>query len=722
MAVADNLIAVYDINMQGNADNAFRERINDVLTTATGSPALENDRIFTGMDFDGSTQWVEITTMPAGVANVCDGDHTLSVCFKADNAAPTDYQVIFGLHSSSSNKRAGITLELGNSQVLSAQDNAAAGSDVYLDGGPGSEVGGDGTWHVATHRRSGNVISLWLDGVKIDEQTVTLGTFGVVDRITIGRQGGAANRWPFDGKVKWAMIWDAAKSDADVQVLHTQLNPSIPDGDGDYAFDTAGATLHYAPAGAEAGDQIIMRITDGDGNLIPTKADINPTVLPTTIDVWAWDVSALTLLERLDQTLILGTNAVQDTFTDANGTLITAHTPDVDELSAGWELAKEYPTASTPVDGVEIQSNQLQINDKERGAQIDGITNDADFGFDLVVADQLERLYVHLLKEDDENFVRLGIRTDTGDLVLDQRHNGVVQGVITNGTGSFTFGVGTYAIRVVTMDESIDVYVNDTLVISGAVPIRPISTSASKVGVFSATRTDSYPINIDNFFLNSEFASVSRSLSFDKASYAPGESIVVTITGDPLDSAVNSATVNGVSESISSASTTGVTIQAPPETDFRGGGDHEGTRFYENIDVEVGDGTDFVSGTIQIVPSVPANFGSAGPVESLVYPPTGLIELDDVYIRVLSGAGTANPETASFDASELSSIEVLGFSIASGLWLPVRTVNGLNPFANKIHVMKDEDVQNITIEVMVGSKQQVQAIYVMANGSKHRVY
>ena len=67
---------------------------------------------------------------------------------------------------------------------------------------------------------------------------------------------------------------------------------------------------------------------------------------------------------------------------------------------------------------------------------------------------------------------------------------------------------------------------------------------------------------------------------------------------------------------------------------------------------------------------MPVNFGTAG--SSPVYPPVGLDIGDDVYVDVVSGAGTADPEDVDFSASTSSVVRFRAFDENSGLWLAYR--------------------------------------------------
>ena len=60
------------------------------------------------------------------------------------------------------------------------------------------------------------------------------------------------------------------------------------------------------------------------------------------------------------------------------------------------------------------------------------------------------------------------------------------------------------------------------------------------------------------------------------------------------------------------------------------------------------------------------------------YPPSGAQENDDVYIHVVSGAGTPTAKTFDFVESEPSSFRVHVFNLASASWLAVNDVNFAN--------------------------------------------
>lgn len=671
MALTDNLKWQIDVNTRGRTDDEFYDHVTGALLTKSSAPTVDTSQLFGAMDLDGTDDHFT-QSFPAGLsATFLDSDFTIAVRFLVDpDVAAIKKPLLIG--NSAGTQRCDIGVGDTNDLIGGAFDTPS-GTDEFETSAVDA---GDGKAHVVVWRRSGNNFTLWIDGVKTNDVTTAVGTMGTMNQINVGRRGGTSGtQWHFPGLIFWAAIWSDDISDGDLATLHTSINPFLTEEDGDYVFGTAGSTLHFAPAGAGAGDQIIMETTAGAGALIPTLADVQPTTMPMTFNVWAWDVSALTLLSRPDITVFLGQNRVVDAFTDTNGTALPSHTPDVDDFGGGWAYAAENDTLSTPSSGVTIESNNLRISSGGAGAVID--TDDVNMQIDAtIVVDASTNIHtIQFAWQDSANRLSLKITADTGVFQLNQRHIGAAFPNFGNGTFDLS-ALGEFAVTIVFEDGAVDVYCDGTQVITGAVPPRAVATTATKAGLFSIDQAGSYPVEYGSFSANAE-AAAERSLTVSDSTLTPGQTATFTLVGTNYGATIDDVTFAGVAETPANADVNSFDLTAPAQAEYVAGGDHEGTGWYRNVPV-ISETDAEVS--VQIVAPIPANFGVLGALELAEYAPEGLIEGDEVYAVIDGGAGTFFPETCSFlVTSGPLSATIYGYSVSSGAWVAPRSVSDLSP-------------------------------------------
>lgn len=214
----------WDVNTRGRSDNAFREWVNGVTETLSGGTSLDTSNDYDGINFNGTTGYCRCA-IPAGLSTTfADSAYTMAARVKLDTVNPT-WTSFFGAYASAS---AGIRIHLlseaGNGDALGGHV-PTSGTAVYLDGTT-TEID-NGAEHVLVQRKDGNVYSLWVNGTKIDEQTVAAATIGALDRITFGVSDKSAQEWWLDGTVKWAAIWDEARTDAQIGALDDSQNPFV---------------------------------------------------------------------------------------------------------------------------------------------------------------------------------------------------------------------------------------------------------------------------------------------------------------------------------------------------------------------------------------------------------------------------------------------------------------------------------------------------------------
>ncbi len=517
MAITDNLKWQIDVNSRDRADNEFYNHVAGALMTKNSSPAVNTDQLFGAMDLDGVDDYFT-QSFPAGLsATFLDSDFTIAVRFLLDTPDSLVIKKMLGIGNSGSTARCDIGITDTTDDYIAGGFDTPSGTDEFETS---TVNAGDGKAHVAVWRRSGNNFTLWIDGVKTIDVTTAVGTMGSMNQINVGRRGGtAANQWYFPGKIYWAAIWDNDISDGDLATLHTSINPFLTEEDGDYFFGTAGSSLHFPPTGAGSGDQIIMQLTAGTALLVPTQADIVPEVMPATFSVWAWDVSTLTLLSRPDITVYIGQNRIVDTFTDTDGTALPDHTPDIDESTLGWAYAAENDTVAVPSSGVTIEGNKLRISAGGAGIVIETESTNQQVRVDIDVDATTQIHTIQFNWQDSANRLSLKINAADGTFQLNQRHLGVAYPGFASGTYDLS-ALGLFTIDIASVDGAIDVYCEDTQVITAAVPPRALATTATKVGLFSINQSGTYPIEFENFAANAEVPA-EITVQTSRESYSP---------------------------------------------------------------------------------------------------------------------------------------------------------------------------------------------------------
>ncbi len=109
-------------------------------------------------------------------------------------------------------------------------------------------------------------------------------------------------------------------------------------------------------------------------------------------------------------------------------------------------------------------------------------------------------------------------------------------------------------------------------------------------------------------------------------------------------------------------------VQIPHIDDFDPAGIHIGTRWNTEQEWILTDGTDTATSTEQIAPPDADAFGSvgAGPYE---HAPDGVTPGDDVYMHLLTGAGTFTPEAFGFAPTSNSTFRSMAYNVTDSEWL-----------------------------------------------------
>ena len=155
---------------------------------------------------------------------------------------------------------------------------------------------------------------------------------------------------------------------------------------------------------------------------------------------------------------------VRDTFTDSDGTVLTAHAPDVDRVGGGW-VAAAGRSIDTPNAGT-VESNAFEFGaDNFSGPVIEtseaDVRVEADVTFPAAATTIFEK-FIRYLQDGDEWLVQA--REDNNDMRIRDRQS---DSAVTRATGAFTFSESVlYRIKVVAQGQIITAYVDGVEVVS----------------------------------------------------------------------------------------------------------------------------------------------------------------------------------------------------------------------------------------------------------------
>ncbi len=156
-----------------------------------------------------------------------------------------------------------------------------------------------------------------------------------------------------------------------------------------------------------------------------------------------------------------------DTFTGADATALESHTPDIDTVGGGWQLAG-YRTTDTPGGDGEILSNQLSLGTTNQGYVIDIGAADFDLSVDWYVAVGVDNRNLIVFRYNaNGDMLYFQMREPQADWTLGQ----IVGDTITSlHTSAYTWTEGaTYTIRITASGNTITVYIQDALIVSDTI-------------------------------------------------------------------------------------------------------------------------------------------------------------------------------------------------------------------------------------------------------------
>lgn len=221
--------AQWDVNVDGRTDDDLYERVNGTVESSTGAPAVDTAGTYDSLDYNGTNEYTNITTFPAGLSSTfVDSDYTIAVRFKIGNASPTDFESIFGVFKSGDgNDRIHIVLNTSTGAILGAHAGGTGGSSIFLSSGQTRTTSQE---VVVVQRCDATDCSLWVDGTEYDTDSSTRPTMGAYDIVGFAaRLDGdlGSQPWYYEGHIYWAAVWEEALSDSEIQELDDAENPFV---------------------------------------------------------------------------------------------------------------------------------------------------------------------------------------------------------------------------------------------------------------------------------------------------------------------------------------------------------------------------------------------------------------------------------------------------------------------------------------------------------------
>ncbi len=176
---------------------------------AAGPTGDAND----AFDFNGSTR----VHAPTAAARIT-GDVSFSM-WVYNERNHTSWQTLLTVEGGAETEATNILYSLyltSTNSYLSFYSESGAGVDADLTT---TEAVALNTWTHLAVRRVSNVVSIWKDGVKVDEATLTAPTGGSSSNVNLGAN--ASNGSTFDGRIADVKIFDSALTNDEMASLYT---------------------------------------------------------------------------------------------------------------------------------------------------------------------------------------------------------------------------------------------------------------------------------------------------------------------------------------------------------------------------------------------------------------------------------------------------------------------------------------------------------------------
>lgn len=361
---------------------------------------------------------------------------------------------------------------------------------------------------------------------------------------------------------------------------------------------------------------------------------------------------------------------LSDTFTDSNGTLLTAHTIPVKRGSQVWTHTPSYSGGGSGGSSVTIQSNACQFAASQDTIYTDPGVTDCTIEFNWVISGTSgHRLAIPFRWTDIDNHYYLNLREPNDDWTIYKISGGAQTTVA---TGAKTFNTSTtYAVKIVISGTSVQAYI-DGVDLTGARTM-DAHLSATKYGLGVATITTN--VSCDSYQIHSGVTAAVTPAS----DITPDSNLALTFAG--FVAAPTTITVNSISEAFTGTTTTSAgTLLAIPRSDFVYGAAHAATRWSTNITLSVSDGIDSANATLQVDPPNPGAFGTKNSSTAVIDLGTwngGAITLatnDDVYGHVTVGSATVNAPYVDYVPLEASvTVEWTYYDVSAGSWSGLTT-------------------------------------------------
>lgn len=264
----------------------------------------------------------------------------------------------------------------------------------------------------------------------------------------------------------------------------------FPRGDTDPAneggSDTHTLTVAELPAHHHADNTVGLIASDVLGEL-PGLTNQNPVTV-TTGDTGGGNAFTITNpYETIIPVIVLRdpetpapdeNQVIWDTFTDVNGTLMTAHMPDVDKEAVGWQNTGFC--GLTAPNEVQIQNNKAVLTTVTGGAVIEAGNSDVEMQvlWTASNAGADNRMNFYFRYVDVDNILMLFFRPTTNEVMIRSLAPGCSVTVLS--TAAFTTNPGqTYAIKIVAVGNQIDCWIDNVLIVSATTALYQ---SATKFG------------------------------------------------------------------------------------------------------------------------------------------------------------------------------------------------------------------------------------------------
>ena len=397
-----------------------------------------------------------------------------------------------------------------------------------------------------------------------------------------------------------------------------------------------------------------------------------------------WSANLTNLFALATQPVI-----IEDEFTGSNGTLMEAHTPEVNIPGGPWATTVVSTGSVTPV--VSIQNNRLSCSSVRGGADINAGTVNVQVEADWAIgAETNAAMHLHVRRQNADNYVGCFFDQAAKYVRIQTRVNG---SLLTQAQSlPYDFTVNTiHTVKVLARQNNVGVYINGTLVVSADVPTLQ-GLSNTRVGLFAGAGF--MPTQFTRMVVNqAPPPTAPQTFATNKAVYAPGE--VMTAVISPSVEVPNLLTINGRAVALTTPVVNGFQATLPALSAFLGGAWAD-TPWFVPLNIVVGFPTepDIVQ-TIQFAGPAPANvpnaayfWGSAGDGSATVgegaswyiRPLTGSIyAITDAITVVATAAGTA--EFWAYNEATLLWAAQTQLTFGTGLAVPIPDVSLVSGFA-----------------------------------------